>query len=112
MKYYYNLYLDDYTSNNREEIIEKLESDKWQFEIYLITMSKNEKNHLEIYNSALLLQKGMADEQLFVIGFARGYDEAVELVEMIIKEVYDNTNGTNIRNYILQKQQKFEEGNA
>ena len=81
-----------------------------KFEIYLITLSKNEKNHLEIYNSALLLQNSMEDKELLVVGIGRGYGDAVELVEMIIKEVYDNTKGTDIRDYILKKQQLFEKG--
>ncbi len=112
MKYYYNLYLDDYTSIKKEEIIQNLENKKWQFEIYLVTLSKNDKNHLEIYNSALLLQKSMVDKELLVVGITKGYDEAVESVEIIIKEVYDNTKGTDIRNYILEKQRIFEEGNV
>lgn len=40
------------------------------------------------------------------------YAEALELVEKIAQEVYDETKGTDIREYILRKQQEFEEGNV
>ena len=112
MKYYYDLYLDDKLIPKREEILAKLEQDKWQFEKYLITLTKNEKNHLEFYNSVLLIQKAIEKEDLFLVGIASGYESALELVEKITQEVYDKTKGTDIRNYILNKQQEYEEGNV
>ena len=112
MKYYYDLYLDDKLIPKREEILAKLEQDKWQFEKYLITLTKNEKNHLEFYTSVLLIQKAIEKEDLFLVGIASGYESALELVEKITQEVYDKTKGTDIRNYILNKQQEYEEGNV
>ena len=112
MKYYYALYLDEYVKANKEEIIKKLEKDKWQLEKYLIALTKNEANHLEIFQSVLLLQKAIPKEDLFIAGIASGYAEALELVEKIAQEVYDKTGGADIRNYILQKQQEYEEGNV
>lgn len=107
-----NLYMDQKIVPKRKTIIEKLERDKWQLELYLIVLSKNEKNHLEIYNSALLLQKIISKEGILVVGLASGYQEAVNLVEKITMEVYDETKGTDIRNYILQKQKEFKKGNV
>ena len=112
MKYYFNLYMDKKIAPNKETIIRKLEHDKWQLELYLIVLPRNEMNHLEIYNSALLLQKAVSKEDLFIVGLASGYHEALNLVEKITREVYDETKGTDIRNYILQNQKEFEEGNV
>lgn len=110
MKYYCNLYMDEKTALKKDNIFAKLEQDEWQIEVYLIVLSKGEQNHLELYNSALLIQKAISKENLFVVGIAKGYDEVLELVEKITQEVYDETGGTDIRNYILKKQQEFEEG--
>ena len=112
MKYYYSLYMDEYVKENKEKIIKNMEKDKWQLEKYLIALTKNEANHLEIFNSVLLVQKAMLKEDLFIVGIASGYTESLELVEKITQEVYDETSGVDIRNYILQKQREYEEGNV
>lgn len=112
MKYYYALYTDEHTKDKQEKIIKEIEKNKWQLEVYLIALTKNDNNHLEIFNSVLLIQKAMSKEDLFIVGIAGGYTESLELVEKITQEVYDETSGADIRNYILQKQQKYEEGNV
>ena len=111
MKYYYNLYLDDYVARNKKEIIEKLENNEWQLEVYLIVLSTHIGNQLEIYNSTLLLQKSFRKEELLIVGITKGYNESLEVVEKIMQEVYDNTKGTDMKSYILNNQQIFEEGN-
>ena len=47
-----------------------------------------------------------------MVGISSGYAKALELVEKITQEVYDETGGTNIRNYVLHKQREYEEGNV
>lgn len=112
MKYYHALYMSEELISKKAEILDKLENDKWQIEKYLIVLAKNEKNHLEFFNSVLLIQKSISKDDLFVIGIANGKLGAMELIEKITQEVYDETGGADIRNYILQKQQEFEEGNV
>ena len=112
MKYYHVLYMSEELVQKKAEIIEKIDTDKWQVEIYLVALAKNEKNHLEYFHSVLLLQKSIFKDDLFVVGIAKGELGAMELVEKITQEVYDETNGTDIRRYILQKQKEFEEGNV
>lgn len=112
MKYYHALYMSEELISKKAEILDKFENDKWQIEKYLIVLAKNENNHLEFFNSVLLLQKSIAKDDLFVIGIANGELGAMELIEKITQEVYDETGGTDIRNYILQKQKEFEERNV
>ncbi len=112
MKYYYALYMSANLETKKEEILRKLEDGRLQYEKYVIALSKGEQNHLDIFNSVLLIQKTIAKDNLFVVGLASGYSEALELVEKITQEVYDNTKGTDIRGYILQRQKEYEEGNV
>lgn len=112
MKYYYELYMDKHIEKQKKKIQKNIENDKWQLNVHLIALSKSKQNHLEIFHSVLLLQKGIAKDDLFIVGIANGYEEALELVEKITQEVYDKTKGTDIRSYILQRQQKYEEGNV
>lgn len=106
MRYYKHLYLAEGLEKKKKKIIEKLEKNKFQVSIHLIVLAGNETNHLEILNSVLLLQPDYPKENLFVAGITKSYDEALELVEKITQEVYDNTKGTDIRKYILEKEQE------
>ena len=104
MKYYHDLYLSDSLISKKEDIIEKLEKNQWQLSKFLIVLSQSENNHLEFFDSVLLTQNLMPKEELFVIGFADSYIGAVDLVQKITEEVYEKTEGTNIRNYLLKKE--------
>ena len=106
MRYYKHLYLMEGLEKKKGRIIRKLEENKFQANIHIITLSQNEKNHLEIYNSVLLLQPDYPHEEFFVVVIAKGYEDAVELVEQIVQEVYNETKGADIRSYILKKEQE------
>lgn len=106
MKYYKHLWLSEGLEKKKDNIIKKLDHNKVQISIHLIVLSANEKNHLEILNSVLLLQPGFPKEDYFVAGIAKSYDDALEMVEKITEEVYHNTRGTDIRSYILKKEQE------
>ena len=55
MRYYKHLYLAE-GIKKKEKIIRKLEEKKLQMNIHVITLARNEKNQLEIYNSMVFLQ--------------------------------------------------------
>jgi len=112
MKYYHALYMSEELIQKKAEIIENIKKDKWQMQMYLIALPKNEKNHLEYFHSVLLLQKSISKDDLFVVGIANGELGAMELIEKITQEVYDETRGTDIRGFILQKQKEYEERNV
>ena len=106
MKYYRHLYLSDGLEKKKDKIIRKLQKNKLQYDLYLVTLPETEKNQLEIYNSALFKQPDYPVKDLFVVGFAKGYDTAIELVEEITRTVYNETRGADIRSYILEKERE------
>ena len=105
MRYYKHLYLAD-GIKKKEKIIRQLEEKKLQMNIHIITLARNEKNQLEIYNSMILLQPDFPHDDFFVVGLAKGYEDAVEMVEEIAREVYNKTKGADIRSYILEREQE------
>ena len=105
MRYYCNLYMSKKLLPKKEKILDGLDT-------YIVALAQGAQNHLEIFHAALLIQKKIPEDRVFVVGITDGYDKALEVVEKITKEVYDNTKGTDIRNYILKKQQEYEEGNV
>lgn len=110
MKYYRYLYwgagLEKKGEKKKEKVIRRLEQGKFQMDVYVLALAGNERNHLEIYQSALFLQPDFPYENFFVVGIAKGYEDAMELVEEIVKEVYNETEGADIRSYILKKEQE------
>jgi len=89
--------------DKKDKIIRKLNQNGIMWNTYVIALAQGEQNHLEFFDSVLLQQKMIAEQDLFVVGIASGYDEALVLVEEITKEVYDDTKGADIRSYILNK---------
>lgn len=106
MKYYKHLYLSEGLRKKKKKVIRKLDKKKFQLDVYLITLAAEEKNQLEICRSLLLLQPAYPQKEYFVVGIAKGYEEALELVEQIAAEVYNETEGADIRSYILRKEQE------
>lgn len=105
MRYYKHLYLAE-GLKKKEKIIRKLEEKKLQINIHVITLARNEKNQLEIYNSMVFLQPDFPYDDFLVVGLAKGYEDAVEMVEEITQEVYNKTKGADIRSYILEREQE------
>lgn len=106
MRYYRNLYLGEGVRKKKDRVIEKLETGKWQPELYIVTLPEGEKNQLEIYACTQLLQPYFPKREFFVVGIGKGFEEVLELVEEITKEVYNKTMGADIRAYILKKEQE------
>ena len=112
MKYYYNLYVNDSIRENKFRILNRINRGEFVINKYLIVLTKNENNHLEIFDSAFVSQKVVEKEELFIIGLADGYSGALKIVEMIVHEVLQMTGGTNIRKYLLEQQLEFEKRNG
>lgn len=106
MTYYKYLYLEEGLEKKRDKMIDKLERNKLQFGVFLIVLSQNGNNHLELLDSKLLLQKDYPKEDYFVVGIAKDQTGAIEIVEEILQEVYNETKGADIRSYILKKERE------
>lgn len=106
MQYYKYLYLTKGLGKKKDKIIRKLEERKFQLNIHIITLAQNERNHLEIYDSKILLQPDYPCDDFFVVGIAKDYEDALELVEEITQEVYNKTKGVDIRSYILRRERE------
>lgn len=103
MKWYRKLYLGDNAKDAKYKIIGKVRTDKFQYDTYLITLSNNPDNLLDIYLANFLLQPHFKKTQvlnnIYVVGIAKGREEAFQVIEKIISEVYSNTGGFKLREY-------------
>ncbi|MCI8418283.1 MAG: hypothetical protein HFI33_12450 [Lachnospiraceae bacterium] len=96
-----NLYLSDKTAEKKERIIKKAQLGVGMVQVYLITLASNEKNLLDIFHAAHLKQSAFYHQELNVVGIAKGLEDAQELTLQIIRDIYEQTGGFDVRSYFV-----------
>lgn len=104
MTYYRELLLGEGLEKKKEKLVRKLNQGKILLDTYVIILSPNDKNQLEIMDCVLLLPRIKRKEEVFIVGIAKGHEEAIDLVAEFTRQVYDETKGADIRSYILKRQ--------
>ena len=105
MKFYKYLYVQEELLKKKEKIINKLNQKKILVNCHVVALSSTEKNQLDIYSSKFLFQPGFPTEDLFVVAIVKSHEDAIEFVENLLKDVYNETKRTDMRSYILEKEQ-------
>ena len=72
---------------NPNKIKKKLNNGKLVPGIYLLTLSENPSNLMDIIPAAMLIQKSFYGICPKIIGMAKGKDEALEMVRSLIDEM-------------------------
>lgn len=108
MRFYKHLYVSDSLKKKKEKIIAKLNKKKYPLSIYVVTLIEDGTNQLEFYSTLMFRQGSVIDEDIFVVGLASGYEDALYLVEDIVKEVYEKTGDLDIRAYIRGQEREEE----
>ncbi len=103
MVWYKYLYADERISRKKEKIKWKVCHNAGQINLYLVTLSRGPGKLLEIVSTLTLMQRAYPKEGLFVVGLARGYEQAVCLATQIILEVYQETGGFDVKSDLLNK---------
>ena len=102
MRFYKNLYVSESMTKKKEKVIAKLNKKKYPLNTYVIALIEEGENQLEFYSTLMFRQGSVIDDDIFVVGIAGGYDDALYLVEEIAKEVYEKTGDLDIRSYIRE----------
>ena len=110
MKYDFNLLLSDILKEKKQRVLSDIEARRGVFNHYLIVLPDREDENLEIHPSKALEKTVWKDKEWFVVGVAVGYQDALDMIQTFVQEVYDSTGNVNIREYILEQQRHFEEG--
>lgn len=85
---------------NPAKIKKKLNNGKLVPGIYLLTLSENRKNLMEVIPAAMLVQKSFYGICPKIIGMAKGKDEALEMVRSLVDEMYTKTGSFATAEYI------------
>lgn len=110
MIWYKDFYAGESIEPKKEKVKWKILHNAGQLDIYVIALSSNPANLLDIISAKELMQKAYPKRDMMVVGVDKGYDNALELAGNIILEVFQKTGNLDVRNYFLQRQKNFRRG--
>ncbi len=93
------LYCDEKTKKSCERLKKRIETNRLTHDLYCITFAENEENLLEILPAKEFKFPHYRRRELYIIGLARGRDEADTLVRDMIEEMYRETGAFRVREY-------------
>lgn len=102
--WYRDLYVGESAREKLDKIRWKVQHYAGDLRIYLITMPTNEDNSLDILHEAHLKQSYYKKKDIYVVGVALSYEEALQVVTNIVEEVYTKTKGADIKAYLRSGQ--------
>lgn len=109
IRFYCDLYISDGWEKKQLKLMKKLMQNKLQPSVYVITLAQGRQNHLEFFSSVLLKQHLFEHSDLFIVGLANGYDDAIYMIEQITQQVFDETKTADIRGFLETRQAEFDQ---
>ena len=100
MKWYRNLYVGESIAGKSEKVKRKILRGALQVQIYVITLPSNQQNLLDIIPVREIQQKYYPKKDLYVIGLAKGREEAEQVAADLLSEVYFKTGGFDLITYL------------
>ncbi len=79
----------------------KLRHSAGQLRVFVIALSRG-RDQMEIYHCAFLQQKYYKKHPPYVVGIAGGYEEALELLQQMVADVYNKTGNCRLKEYFLR----------
>lgn len=102
LTFYPKLYLGESISPDKlDKLKEKLIEKPLLSSLYVVALSRNPSDQLEIYAARLLAQSYYKKYPPYIIGIASNYDEGVLLVEKIVQECLKERGDCSLKEYLL-----------
>jgi hypothetical protein len=103
MTWYDDLYVGYSIRKKEKQVVWRIKHNAGQIGVYVIALASNRKNLLDIIPATDLLQRSYPKKEMYVVGLAKGYDEALDVAVSIVEEVYQMTGGFDVRRYFQIK---------
>lgn len=102
LQYHPKLYLgESITESKLDKIKKRLHKQPLLSKVYLITISKNPVDQLDIFAAKQLVQNYYSKYPVYVIGIASNYDEALGVIETIVQECLNAREDCALKEYLL-----------
>lgn len=100
--FYPNLYIgESISTKNLDKLKRNLIKKPLFANVYVITISKNPYNQLEIYDAKQLAQRYYRKYPPYIVGIAGDYEEALLLVQQIVQECLQDRSDCSLKEYLL-----------
>ena len=97
------LYVGETISAKQYKIVEKVHKGKAVANLYLIALSTNPDNMLDIIPEKNVRQRHYPKDCLKIVGIADGEKEALDLVQLMIQESLIETGSADVRPFLKTK---------
>lgn len=87
---------------NKQKILWKLKHGAGMMDIYVISIS-NGRDQLDCTHCSYFKQKWIREYTGLVVGLAKGYGEAQQLMISMVEDALKNTGSANVKEYLLNK---------
>lgn len=99
--YFSELYLGEgITDKKLDKIKRNLEKRPLLSNVYLITLSQNKHNQLDIFQARQLVQRFYGTHPVQIVGIAKDYDDAIILVEKIVQQCMDKRGDCALKEFL------------
>ncbi len=110
MIWYDDLFVgESISSRKKEKIIRGVKKRSMFHSAYLLTLSSNPDNLIDIISTKVLRQRYYPKKGLYVIGIAGDYEEAMMLAGMIVSGVYAVQGDFELRRFIRKNRHNSRE---
>lgn len=106
MRWFKDLYVGYNILTEKSQVVDKIKQGKLQLDINVIALPENDYDVLEIYPSNVLIQKKYKDSDMVVVGIAKGKEEALDMMQLIVMDCYEDTGDVNVKKYILEQMEE------
>lgn len=101
LEYHPRLYLGDSINEKKlDKIKKKLERKPLTTGVFLIAMSRNSYDQLDIFSARLLVQRYYTKNPPYVVGIAGSHEEAVAMVEQLVQECLNARGDCALKEYL------------
>ena len=87
MRWWTHLYMGENASRNRVSILEGMRKGKMLVDTYVITLPESGNHILDILPVSLLTRQQRDGKDFLVLGIARGYEEAAQVVRSMVDDM-------------------------
>ncbi|MDF2510992.1 MAG: hypothetical protein K0S04_858 [Herbinix sp.] len=93
------LFVGDKMEKKKEKVMASINNREAAFGVYCVAFASNPHNLFDILEANELLFPHYKKVNVHIVGLAKGREEAIDLVQAMILEVYQNTGKFDVRNY-------------
>ncbi|MDO4632323.1 MAG: hypothetical protein Q4B01_00530 [Eubacteriales bacterium] len=102
MRWYRNLYLGEGLEKKKDRLIRKIEQGRGVPGVYVITLASNGTDLMDVFAADYLMQPALHRSCPMILGLCRGRDEAVDLSVEIVLDMYRQTGGFRLPEYLKE----------